>query len=75
MVSAAAVFVAYKSYGWRALWGAWLFGFIAVLFNPLIPVHLWREIWQPIDLAVAAAFLVAAVLLRRPEAPKAEEGD
>ena len=29
---------------------------LALLFNPIIPVHLTREIWFPIDLG-AAAFL------------------
>ena len=29
------------------------FGLLAVLFNPIIPVHLSREIWAPIDMAAA----------------------
>lgn len=97
-VCAAAVFVGYKSYRWQALWGAWVFGFIALFFNPYIPVDLPRniprlgpgsrtmfvpggigltsqDIWILIELAVAASFLVAAVLLRQPEVPETEEGD
>lgn len=37
---------------------AWVFalGGIAVLFNPIIPVHLTREIWAFIDVATAVAF-------------------
>jgi hypothetical protein len=35
------------------------FGGVAFLFNPLIPVHLSRTAWAPIDVAVAAAFLLA----------------
>jgi len=31
-------------------------GFIALLFNPLIPVYLTREIWAPIDLGLAVLF-------------------
>ena len=26
-----------------------LYGFLAILFNPVIPIHLDREIWQVID--------------------------
>ena len=43
-----------------------LFGFIAVLFNPLIPIHLSREIWQPIDVVCATLFVVIAVVLKQP---------
>jgi hypothetical protein len=63
----AAVWVAFMVYSWEKLWATWLFGIIAVLFNPLIPVHLSREIWQPIDLMCGALFLVIALVLKRPE--------
>ena len=33
-----------------------LFGGIVLLFNPLIPVYLSRELWFPIDLFVAGCF-------------------
>lgn len=35
---------------------AWVFGIIALLFNPIIPVHLSREIWAPIDIMAALIF-------------------
>jgi len=38
-----AVYVAFMAYNWQKMWATWLFGFIAVLFNPLIPIHLSRE--------------------------------
>ena len=28
----------------------WAFGLLLVLFNPIIPIHLSREVWIPIDL-------------------------
>ena len=31
---------------------------VALLFNPLIPVHLSRGIWAPIDVLVAGLFIV-----------------
>lgn len=37
----------------------WVFGAIAVLFNPIIPIHLTREIWWPIDLAAGIFFLIS----------------
>lgn len=39
------------------LWSVVLIG-LAIIFNPLFPVHLTREIWFWIDLA-AAAFLIS----------------
>jgi hypothetical protein len=44
---------------------------IAILFNPLAPVHLDRHTWQVFDVAGAVAFAVAVVVLeiqlRRPK--------
>lgn len=39
----------------RPFWAA-AFCFIALLFNPVMPVHLTREIWFFIDFAIAAVF-------------------
>jgi hypothetical protein len=43
-----------KQPGW-----AWAFGIIAVVFNPLIPVHLNRDAWAVIDILVALVLLVS----------------
>ena len=63
---AAAIFVAYKAYVWKGIWAVWLFGFVAVLFNPLFRIHLTRDIWRPVDVVTAAAFVAAAFVLRQP---------
>ena len=65
-VCGVAIFVAISAYRWQKLWAIWLFGFVAVLFNPLIPVHLSRDVWQPIDVICAILFIFAAVVLREP---------
>lgn len=62
----AAVCIAFLGYGWQKKWALVLFGVIAVLFNPLIPIHLTREIWQPIDLLCAVLFIIAAGVLKAP---------
>lgn len=36
---------------------AWLFGTVAVLYNPIVPIYLSREIWMPIDLLTAILLL------------------
>tara|TARA_B110000444_G_C18700959_1_gene528939 strand:- start:212 stop:484 length:273 start_codon:yes stop_codon:yes gene_type:complete len=35
----------------------YLFGFIAILFNPLIPIFFNKEIWIVIDIVVSGLFL------------------
>jgi len=37
----------------------WVFAFGAILFNPLIPVHLNREIWIPLDIISAFGILLS----------------
>ena len=60
----ASVYIAVLAYSWEKVWATWLFGFIAVLFNPLLPVHLPRELWQPIDLIFAVIFVAIAFILK-----------
>ncbi|MBN1855617.1 MAG: hypothetical protein JW846_01530 [Dehalococcoidia bacterium] len=63
VVCGVSIYVAYCGYKWDKPWAMWLFGLVAVLFNPVIPVHLTQEIWQPIDLATAGLFVVANCVL------------
>ncbi len=74
VVCGVSVYVAYMAYIWQKLWATWLFVIIAVLFNPLIPIHLSREVWQPIDLICALLFVVIAFVLKEP-AKKGQENN
>lgn len=42
----------------------WTIGFIALLFNPLIPIHLDKAIWSFIDLVVAFIFFISIFKLK-----------
>ena len=66
VVCATAVFVVWCSYSWNKYWAIWFFALVAVLFNPLVPVHLSRQVWRPIDIVSALAFLVSIVALSKP---------
>jgi hypothetical protein len=60
VVCGAGAFIAYKSYetnGKPSLGTGVMIG-VALLFNPLIPIHLSREIWAPIDVGTALVFLL-----------------
>jgi hypothetical protein len=52
---------------------AWCLGIIAVLFNPIIPIYLNKEIWAPIDIGVAIILIVSLFLLRKTEVKETED--
>ena len=52
------IFVAYNLYEWGYKGWVWILGSIALLFNPLIPVHLDKGTWVFVDLVVAGVYLV-----------------
>jgi hypothetical protein len=62
----ACVWIAVIAYSWQKIWVTWLFGIIAILFNPIVPIHLSREIWQPINIVCACVFFVLAFAIKKP---------
>jgi hypothetical protein len=58
-VTAAAAYNAFRCDS-ESLW-LWLFLGIALLFNPLFPVHMRRADWAVFDVAAAVAFAAFAV--------------
>lgn len=65
VVCAVSIYLGYLAYekNEKSIW-VWLFGFVAVLFNPLVPIHLERQTWVPIDF-FTGVFLLASLLLFR----------
>jgi hypothetical protein len=49
---------------------AWVLGVTAVIYNPIIRIHLTREIWSVVNIATIVALSVALGGLRKPR----EEG-
>src|SRR5438477_307365 len=43
----------------------WIFGVLALLCNPIVPVQLQRDTWQIVDWFTTAAIAVAAVIFWR----------
>mgnify|MGYP000007601677 CR=1 FL=1 len=58
VVFASTAYVTWIAYEEQKEKWVWIFGFVAVLFNPFIPIHLNREIWIVIDLVIGV-FLLA----------------
>jgi hypothetical protein len=66
IVCGVAVYIAYAAFNWQKIWAVWLLGFIAVLFNPLIPIHLSKALWQSIDVVCACVFFILAFAIKKP---------
>ena len=63
-VCGVAVYIAFNAYQWGRVWATWLFGAIAILFNPFMPIYLTKEIWQPIDIVCALVFGASIFFLK-----------
>ena len=61
---AGAVFVAYNAYVFAQKWAVWPFGVLAVLFNPISPIHLKRDTWQVLDVVAAVVFIAGIFAVR-----------
>jgi len=59
VVTISAVFLLSLAYESKKTLWLFLMGMIAILFNPIIPVHLDKETWVVIDFIVAIIFLVS----------------
>jgi hypothetical protein len=60
IVTIAAIINAYNFLEESNMEKVYLFGFLAILFNPLIPIYLGKELWILIDLAAAGIFFFLA---------------
>jgi hypothetical protein len=69
----AAALIAMVGFRNRGIVPAWsiLMVLVAVLFNPLLPIHLNRSTWFYLDLAAAIAFVAHLFMVRQELAQKA----
>jgi len=64
VVSISAAFLVWIAYNLKKKFWIVLMGAITLLFNPIIPFHLDKEIWVVIDIIVAFIFLVSIFGIR-----------
>ena len=65
VVCGASAYTAYLSYSNRITWAAWVFGIMAILFNPIVPFHLGRELWQIVDFISVIIFVIGIVVVKK----------
>jgi hypothetical protein len=66
VVCGIAVYTAVSAYRWKKTWATWFFGAIAVLFNPIFPIYLSREVWLPIDCVGSLLFGFSPLFMKKP---------
>lgn len=64
-ITAAAIYMGYKAFEMERIGWAWTMGIVAVVFNPIFPIHLAKETWMVIDLVVATIFATSAFRLNK----------
>ena len=75
VVTAVSLYVAVLGYRSGQKWSAPLFALLAIVFNPLVPLHLSRGIWRPLDVSAAVLMLMAAALVRIKDSYNSEVSD
>ena len=69
-LSATALFSAWAAYECKCKFWVFVMGGIAILFNPIIPVHLPKETWIVIDFIIAVIFLVSIFCIKLEKKPR-----
>ncbi len=59
IVSGTAIYLLLTAKGIGKLSWVWIMGFIAILFNPFIPIYFIKKVWSFIDVVVAITFVTA----------------
>ncbi|WAC26346.1 DUF6804 family protein [Ancylobacter sp. SL191] len=71
VVCMAAIILAVMIFRQAGKTGPWVaaFAITAGIFNPFIPVHLTRDLWQVLDLGAAGLFVAHFIVQRRATGP------
>lgn len=59
-----AAYCAFQAYSQKKAEWTWILGGISVLFNPIIPIHLNRDLWSMIGIVVAIVFLASIFFVK-----------
>jgi len=64
IITASALFLLWIAYDLKKVFWVISMSLIAILFNPLVPIHLDKETWVIIDFIVAILFLVSVFKIK-----------
>lgn len=72
VVCGVSVFCSYMSHSKNIIFWSWVFGCVAVLFNPVVPVRLSRHTWTYLDVACGILLLVSIFFIKESFVKKGE---
>lgn len=64
IVCASAAYLAWLAYKTNQEKWIWVYGIIAVLFNPFLPLHFGRSAWAIIDIATAIFLIISSFIFK-----------
>jgi hypothetical protein len=67
VVFATMAYIAWVAYELKREKWIWIFGFLAVIFNPFIPLYFGREFWVIVDFIVAVFLVVSIFIFKIPK--------
>ena len=67
IVAGSAIFLVWVAYNLKTTSWLFLMGLTALLFNPIVPIHLNKETWVIIDFIVAILFLASIFKIKPKE--------
>jgi hypothetical protein len=70
IVCGVSIYCSYLSYSKNIISWTWVFGFVAILFNPFAPIRLDRLTWAYFDIAIGFLLLVSIILVKESNSTK-----
>jgi len=64
VVFAISAYIAWMAYEEKKEKWVWIFGFLAVLFNPFIIIHFSHEVWNIIDFIVGVFLILSTFIFK-----------
>lgn len=65
LICAASIYAAYNFYQSNLKGWTWVFGTVALVFNPIFPFYFVKETWVLIDIISAVLFLLSAYSIKK----------
>lgn len=64
IVLGGSIYISFKAYETKRIYWIYIFAFIAILFNPLAPIYLKKNVWIIIDTITAIVILISIKSIR-----------
>jgi len=66
VVTSSSIYMAIISFREKVEVGVWVFGLLALLFNPIFPFYLSKSLWRSVDVVAAIIHIVSIRFINKP---------